>query len=50
MGVCGVCLGCVAVRAVTDLIAPRRDYLFVRAAHGVCLEQSAFGSRSSPGL
>lgn len=50
VGVWGVCLGYVAVHAVADLIAPHRDYLFVRAAHRDYLEQSAFGSRSSPGL
>lgn len=37
----GVCFGCIIIHAITDLITPYRDYLFVSAVDHTDLSKAA---------
>ena len=37
----GVCFGCIVIQAITDLITPYRDYLFVSAVDHTDLSKAA---------
>lgn len=43
----GVCFGCITIHAITDLITPYRDYLFVSAVDHTDLSKAAAHSGNS---